>query len=145
MGNFHWCQWLCCQKSNTFLKNNFFSAYSGQRKLLFVLYLYQSIHLDNRTSYGLQKKNKKTHTICYKGHVKEEYLVIILGYFFSFLHKNIHCWYSLQVPDWGASNKYPRCMFLWRKLSQNYHRILLLNKSFASNNFINFDVMIFKY
>ena len=29
--------------------------------------------------------------------VKEEYLVIILGYFFLFLHENICCGYSLEV------------------------------------------------
>ena len=31
--------------------------------------------------------------------VKEEYLVIILGYFFLFLHKNICCGYSLEMPQ----------------------------------------------
>ena len=33
-----------------------------------------------------------------RGIVKEEYLVIILGYLFLFLHKNICCGYSLEVP-----------------------------------------------
>ena len=61
-----------------------------------------------------------------------EYLVIILGYFFLFLHKNIH--------NLGTSNEYPQCMFVWRtgenypmiiiKLSNdNYHQILLNNSS----------------
>ena len=27
--------------------------------------------------------------------------------FFLFLHKNICCGYSLEVPGWGASNEYP--------------------------------------
>ena len=33
---------------------------------------------------------------------------------FLFLHENIHCGYSLEVPRWGASNEYPQHMFLWR-------------------------------
>ena len=39
--------------------------------------------------------------------------MIILGYFFLFLHKNICCGYSLEVPRQGASNEYPQRMFLW--------------------------------
>ena len=34
-----------------------------------------------------------------KGHIKEEYLVIILGYFSLVLHKNICCGYTLEVPQ----------------------------------------------
>ena len=34
----------------------------------------------------------------YRGLIKEEYLVIILGSFFLFLHKNIRCGYSLEAP-----------------------------------------------
>ena len=34
--------------------------------------------------------------------------------FFLFLHKNICCGYSLELPWWGNSNKYPQHMFLWR-------------------------------
>ena len=26
---------------------------------------------------------------------------------FLFLHKNISCGYSLEVPQWGTSNEYP--------------------------------------
>ena len=33
---------------------------------------------------------------------------------FLFLHKNICCGYSLEVPHWGTSNEYPQHMFLWR-------------------------------
>ena len=34
--------------------------------------------------------------------------------FFLFLHKKICCGYSLEVPWWGASNKYPQHIFSWR-------------------------------
>ena len=34
--------------------------------------------------------------------------------FFLFLHKNICCGYSLEVPRRGASNEYPQHMFSWR-------------------------------
>ena len=33
---------------------------------------------------------------------------------FLFLHKNICCGYSLEVPHRGTSNEYPQRMFLWR-------------------------------
>ena len=33
---------------------------------------------------------------------------------FLFLHKNICCGYSLEVPLRGTSNEYPQQMFLWR-------------------------------
>ena len=36
---------------------------------------------------------------------------IVLDIFF--LHKNIYCGYSLEVPHWGTSNEYPQCMFSW--------------------------------
>ena len=67
----------------------------------------------------------------HRGLVKEEYLVIILGSFFLFLHKNIYCGYSLEVPCWGTSNEYPQHMCLWTN-HENYPRIIikiLLNKS----------------
>ena len=35
-------------------------------------------------------------------------------YFFLFLHKNICCGYSLEVPWQGTFNEYPQHMFLWR-------------------------------
>ena len=31
-------------------------------------------------------------------HVKEKYLMLILGYIFLFLHKNIYFGYSLKAP-----------------------------------------------
>ena len=34
--------------------------------------------------------------------------------FFLFLHKNICCGYSLEVPNRGISNEYPQHMFMWR-------------------------------
>ena len=40
---------------------------------------------------------------------EEEYLVIILGKFSPFLHKNIHCGYLLELPHVGDSNKYNVC------------------------------------
>ena len=38
------------------------------------------------------------------------------------------CGYLLEAPQWGASNKYPQNMFLWRTGKIN-HPILLLNYS----------------
>ena len=32
--------------------------------------------------------------------------------FFLFLQKNIYCWYSLEVPQRGTSNKYPQYVFI---------------------------------
>ena len=55
----------------------------------------------------------------------------ILGSFF-FLYKNLCCGYSLKVPQLGASNGVSTLYFFmenWRKLSQNYHQILLLNNT----------------
>ena len=59
--------------------------------------------------------------------------MIILVYVFLFFHKNICCEYSLEVPLRGASNEYHNICFIenWRKLSQNYHQIFLLNTSSA--------------
>ena len=34
--------------------------------------------------------------------------------FFLFLYKNICFGYSLEAPHQGASNEYPKHMFLWR-------------------------------
>ena len=42
--------------------------------------------------------------------------------FFTFLHENIPCGYSLEVPHWGASNEYPQDMFSW----QNKRSIFLI-------------------
>ena len=32
--------------------------------------------------------------------------------FFLFLHKNIYCGYSLEVPSLGTSNEYPQHVFM---------------------------------
>ena len=45
----------------------------------------------------------------YIGLVKSGYQVVFL-----FLNKNICCGYSLEAPQWGASNEYPQHMFLLR-------------------------------
>ena len=34
-----------------------------------------------------------------------------------FLHKNMHCGYSLEASRRGASNEYLQCMFFMAKLS----------------------------
>ena len=34
--------------------------------------------------------------------------------FFLFLHENICCGYSLEVPRRGTSNEYPQHIFSWR-------------------------------
>ena len=39
---------------------------------------------------------------------------------FLFLHKNIHCGYSLDVPRRGTSNEYPQYMFLSRNKKHIY-------------------------
>ena len=38
---------------------------------------------------------------------------------FLFLHENICCGYSLEVPQWGTSNEYPQHMFLWPNKKKN--------------------------
>ena len=43
----------------------------------------------------------------------------ILG--LAVLNKKDVLWYSLEVPQWGTSNEYPKRMFLWR--NKNYPRI----------------------
>ena len=54
----------------------------------------------------------------------DEHMMIILGQFFLFLLKNIHCGYSLEAPWRGASNEYPQCMFLWRD-KKNHPRMII--------------------
>ena len=49
--------------------------------------------------------------------------MIILRYFFLFLHINIRCGFSLEAPQRGASNEYPQHMVLWRT-GENYPRII---------------------
>ena len=76
-----------------------------------------------------------------RGLVKAEYLMVILGYFSQFLHKNIFRWYSIKCLAEADSNKYSEstCMFLWRnnkimnkklnKLSATFSAIIInLNK-----------------
>ena len=46
--------------------------------------------------------------------------MIIKGSFCLFLHKNIRCEYSLELPQQGTSNEYPHHMFLWRGDSNEY-------------------------
>ena len=46
-------------------------------------------------------------------------------YFFLFLHVNIHCGYSLEVPHWGTSNEYPQCMFVVYEIRKKSEGILL--------------------
>ena len=58
-----------------------------------------------------------------RGIVKEEYLVIILVYFFLLLYKNICCGYSLEVPHWCTSNECPKHIFLWQT-GENYSIII---------------------
>ena len=41
---------------------------------------------------------------------------------FLFHHENICCGYSLEVPQWDASNEYPQYMFSWRN-KKNFMRI----------------------
>ena len=46
---------------------------------------------------------------------------------FLFLHENVCCVYSLEAPQWGASNEYPQHMVLWK--NKNYINTLLKKKS----------------
>ena len=39
--------------------------------------------------------------------------------FFLFVHENIYCGYSLELPQWGNSNDYPQYMFSWRFFNQD--------------------------
>ena len=55
----------------------------------------------------------------------------MLGHFFLFIHENLCCGHSLEAPHQDTSNEHPQRRFLWRKLSKNYHQILLLHKSSA--------------
>ena len=48
--------------------------------------------------------------------------------YFLFLHENICCRYSLEVPQWGTSNEYPQytCTLSWRNaegLQMSTHNI----------------------
>ena len=55
----------------------------------------------------------------------------ILGFFSPILHKNICCGYSLEAPQWGASNEYTQLfVFMEWGASNEYpqHMLLLRNK-----------------
>ena len=48
--------------------------------------------------------------------LKSLFYIVKLGFkgytlFSLFLLKNIDCWYSLELPQWGGSYKYPQSMF----------------------------------
>ena len=60
----------------------------------------------------------------FRGIVKEEYLMIIMGKFSPVLHKNICCGYSFEVPCQGNYKHVCLCGDI-KKLSQNYHQIHL--------------------
>ena len=47
-------------------------------------------------------------------------------FFFLFLHKNIGCGYSLEVPRRGTSNEYPQPMFSRRNKKNIYLNIPLI-------------------
>ena len=63
-----------------------------------------------------------------------EYLIIIFGYFFLFLHKNICCGYSVEAPCQGASEYPPHlyssseskkkrtCLFVKKQFIRSYIR-----------------------
>ena len=42
-------------------------------------------------------------------------------FYLIFLHKNICCGYSLEVPHWGTSNEYPQHMF-WCRNKKNINK-----------------------
>ena len=46
------------------------------------------------------------------------------GICFLFLHKNLHCWNSLEATHGGPSNGYPQHRFLWQT-GENYPRIII--------------------
>ena len=52
--------------------------------------------------------------------------IAIFSYFFLFLHKNICCGYSLEVPQRGTSNEYPQHTFSWRN-KKNINTVLSEN------------------
>ena len=52
------------------------------------------------------------------------YLLVSLGKFFLFLHKNLCCGYSLEAPQLGTSNEYPKDRFLSR-IGENYPRFII--------------------
>ena len=60
---------------------------------------------------------------------KDEYFMIILGYFFLVLHKNICCGYSLEEPCQGASNEYQQLLDMpCRGAFNEYPQYIFLRK-----------------
>ena len=58
--------------------------------------------------------------------------------FFLFLEENICCGYSLEVPQWGTSNKYPQHMFSLRN-KKNIHLIIWILSLARSINYLSQD------
>ena len=56
----------------------------------------------------------------------------------NFLLKNIDCWYSLELPQWGGSNEYPQSMFLSRnknkRLNEPKPHTWTTSKSLSGNS-----------
>ena len=50
-----------------------------------------------------------------------------------FLHENICCGYSLEAPQWGASNEYPQYVFCW-EIRKQFIRIHLLSGAMHYND-----------
>ena len=81
------------------------------------------------TNHGVRPSDM--HPTKTRGIPKEEYLMIILEWFFLFLHKNVCCGYSLEAPHQGTFNEYLQCMFLWR-IGENYPIIITKYSSSVS-------------
>ena len=64
---------------------------------------------------------------------KTENFQIKILIFFIFLLKSIDCGYSLELPRWGSSNKYPQSMLLRRGGSNEYPQPMLLSRNKKNN------------
>ena len=60
--------------------------------------------------------------------------------FFLFLHENICCGYSLEVPQWGTSNEYPQHIFSWRNKKNIYQIPFLIQSCGASLSVPQIDI-----
>ena len=108
------------------LKSMFISQSTRNQILKFSKMI--STNLKNRWKTGpwnLTQKNVKS-----RGLIREEYLVIIMGYFFLFLHKNICCGYSLGLGKALLMSTHNIC-FLWR-YGENYPSIITKYSSLTS-------------
>ena len=54
-------------------------------------------------------------------HKKNEKFQIKISDIFHISAQNIDCEYSLEPPQWGGSNEYPRSMFLNRNQKNNVY------------------------